>query len=104
MDSYLDKLPAFVDTIESIKETIITNIVLIGQIPAPTFKEKRRTSVFMERLADFGVDECTTDGYRNPIGIIKGTSETRPPIFVVAHLDTIWEQTLTIIIPSRKIQ
>jgi tripeptide aminopeptidase len=90
MDSYLDKLPAFVDAIKSIKETIITNIVLIGQIPAPTFKEKRRTSVFMERLADFRVDECTTDGYRNPIGIIKGTSETKPPIFVVAHLDTIW--------------
>jgi hypothetical protein len=64
MDSYLDKLPAFVDTIKSIKETIITNIVLIGQIPAPTFKEKRRTGVFMERLADFLVDECTTDGYR----------------------------------------
>ena len=90
MDSHLDKLPAFVDTIESIKEMIITNIVLIGQVPSPTFKEKRRTSVFMERLADFHVDECTTDGYRNPIGVIKGTSETKPPIFVVAHLDTNW--------------
>ena len=90
MDSYLDNLPAFVDTIKSIKETIITNIVLIGQVPSPTFKEKRRTSIFMERLAEFNVDECTTDGYRNPIGIIKGTSKTKPPIFVVAHLDTIW--------------
>ncbi|GAF68620.1 unnamed protein product, partial [marine sediment metagenome] len=90
MDKYLDNLPAFVDTIKSIKETIITNIVLIGQVPAPTFKEKRRTSIFMERLAEFNVDECTTDGYRNPIGIIKGTSETKPPIFVVAQLDTIW--------------
>ncbi|OEU67743.1 MAG: hypothetical protein BBJ57_03700 [Desulfobacterales bacterium PC51MH44] len=92
MDNYLDKLPEFVDTIKSIKETIITNIILIGQIPAPTFKEKRRTSVFMERLAEFQVDECTTDGYRNPISIIKGTSETKPPIFVVAHLDTIFGQ------------
>ncbi len=90
MDSYLDNLPVFVDTIKSIKETIITNIVLIGQVPSPTFKEKRRTSIFMERLAEFNVDECTTDGYRNPIGIIKGTSKTKPPIFVVAHLDTIW--------------
>ena len=90
MDNYLDNLPAFVDTIKSIKETIITNIVLIGQVPSPTFKEKRRTSIFMERLAEFNVDECTTDGYRNPIGIIKGTSKTKPPIFVVAHLDTIW--------------
>ena len=70
------------------KETIITNIVLIGQIPAPTFKEKRRTTVFMERLAESQVDECTTDGYRNPVGIIHGESGNKPPIFVVAHLDT----------------
>ncbi len=90
MNQYLDKLPDFVEKIKSIKETIITNTVLIGQIPAPTFKEKRRTTVFMERLAEFQVDECSTDGYRNPIGIIRGTSETKPPIFVVAHLDTIF--------------
>ncbi|MBU0986257.1 MAG: hypothetical protein KKH68_03295 [Proteobacteria bacterium] len=90
MDHYLDKLPDFVDAIKSIRETIITNIVLIGQIPSPTFKEKRRTHVFMERLAEFQVDECTTDGYRNPIGIIRGTSKTKPPIFVVANLDTVF--------------
>jgi acetylornithine deacetylase/succinyl-diaminopimelate desuccinylase-like protein len=89
---YIDKLPGFVEEIKSIKETIISNIVLIGQIPSPTFKEKNRTSVFMERLSEFQVDECTTDGYRNPIGIIRGTSESKPPIFVVAHLDTVFGQ------------
>ena len=88
MYPYLSKLPTFVDAIESMKEIIITNVVLIGQLNAPTFNERRRATVFMERLAEFGVDECTTDGYRNPVGIIRGTSETKPPIFVVAHLDT----------------
>ena len=92
MDHYLDKLPDFVNTVNSIKETIITNIVLIGQVPSPTFKEKRRTQVMMERLAEFQVDECTTDGYRNPIGIIRGTSESKPPIFVVANLDTVFSR------------
>jgi tripeptide aminopeptidase len=92
MSDYLEKLPGFVDIIKSIQETVITNIVLIGQTPAPTFKEKQRTSIFMERLAEFQVDECTTDGYRNPIGIIKGTSESKPPIFVVAHLDTTFDK------------
>jgi len=90
MDQYLDKLPDFVKAVKSIQETIITNIVLIGQVPSPTFKEKRRTQVMMERLAEFQVDECSTDGYRNPIGIIRGTSESKPPIFVVANLDTVF--------------
>jgi len=88
MYDYLNKLPAIVDAIEAMKEIIITNVVLIGQISAPTFNERRRATVFMERLSEFQVDECTTDGYRNPVGIIRGTSETKPPIFVVAHLDT----------------
>jgi len=94
MEDYLDKIPSMVDAIKSIKETILTNIVLIGQIPSPTFREKRRSTIFMERLAEAQVDECTTDGYRNPIGIIRGTSETKPPIFVVAHLDTFFSEDI----------
>jgi acetylornithine deacetylase/succinyl-diaminopimelate desuccinylase-like protein len=88
MDTILEKLPDFVDTIRSMKETIIANILLIGQIPCPTFKETRRVNVFLDRLAELQVDECTTDGYRNPIGIIRGKSRGRPPIFLAAHLDT----------------
>ena len=92
MNDFLKKLPGLVDEIRSLKDIIITNIVLIGQTPAPTFKEKRRAKVFMDRLAEFQVDECTTDGYRNPIGIIRGKSSgTKPPIFVVAHLDTFYQ-------------
>lgn len=94
MNEFLKTLPNLVDEIKAVQEIIITNIVLIGQTPAPTFKEKRRSTIFMERLAEFGVDEVTTDGYRNPIGIIRGTSPDKPPIFVVAHLDTFFERDI----------
>jgi acetylornithine deacetylase/succinyl-diaminopimelate desuccinylase-like protein len=94
MINFLNTLPDLVDDIKAIQDIIITNIVLIGQTPAPTFKEKRRSTIFMERLAEFGVDEVTTDGYRNPIGIIRGTSPDKPPIFVVAHLDTFYERDI----------
>jgi acetylornithine deacetylase/succinyl-diaminopimelate desuccinylase-like protein len=94
MNEFLKNLPMLVDEIKALRDTIITNIVLIGQVPAPTFREKRRSSLFQERLAEFGVDEVTTDGYRNPIGIIRGTSPEKPPIFVVAHLDTFFERDI----------
>lgn len=83
------QIATMVDRIRAIKETIITNIILIGQVPAPTFKERNRVQVFLERLAEFQVDECSTDGYRNPIGVIRGTDAEKPPIFIVAHLDTL---------------
>ena len=88
MDEHLDKLPEYVKAIRSIKETIITNVVLIGQVPSPTFKEKQRSRIFLDRLAELQVDECTTDGYRNPIGVISGTNNAKGSIFLVAHLDT----------------
>ena len=96
MDNFLQQLPQFVNEIKTLKEVIITNIVLIGQTPAPTFKEKRRSKIFMERLAEFQVDEVTTDGYRNPIGIIRGTDAGKPPIFVLAHLDTFHEKDVRV--------
>jgi len=92
MDNFLEKLPALVDEVKSLKEIIITNIVLIGQTPAPTFREKKRSKLFMDRLAEFQVDEVTTDGYRNPIGILRGSDPSKPPIFVLAHLDTFFEK------------
>jgi hypothetical protein len=55
MDKYLHLLPMFVDKIREIREIIISNIVLIGQIPAPTFHEKRRAEHMVERLAEFQV-------------------------------------------------
>ena len=96
MENFLEQLPGLVNEIKSLKEIIITNIVLIGQTPAPTFREKKRSKIFMERLAEFQVDEITTDGYRNPIGIIRGTDASKPPIFVLAHMDTFYEKNLAV--------
>ncbi len=91
MEKYLDVLPTFVDQIRKIREIIISNIVLIGQIPAPTFHERRRAECLVERLAEFQVDECSIDDFGNPIGLIRGASAERQSIFVVAHLDTFSE-------------
>lgn len=88
METYLDVLPTFVDQIRKIREIIISNIVLVGQIPAPTFYERRRAEYLVERFSDFQVDECALDNFGNPIGVIRGASAEKQSIFVVAHLDT----------------
>ncbi|MGB5421841.1 MAG: hypothetical protein WBN03_06765 [Desulfobacterales bacterium] len=92
MDKYLDVLPTFVDKIREVREIIISNIVFIGEISAPTFHERRRAERLVERFAECQVGECTIDDFGNPIGVIHGSSSsTKPPIFVVAHLDTFSE-------------
>jgi len=94
MKHTLDTIPSFVNTIKGIKETILANIVLIGQIPSPTFHEEKRVDALLERLIEAQVDECTTDNFQNPVGIIRGTDETKDPIFVVAHIDTFIDKDI----------
>jgi len=89
MDDMLARLPSFVDGIRSIKESVIANIVLIGQTPAPTFHESTRTEIFLERLVDAQADQCATDDFNNAIGIIRGQAGTpKASILLVSHLDT----------------
>jgi acetylornithine deacetylase/succinyl-diaminopimelate desuccinylase-like protein len=87
-----ETLNGYVEKIRGIADAIITNIVFLGQIPAPTFHEEERVNIFLERLSEFQTDECTTDGYNNPIGIISGRCRDKPPIFVVAHMDTVFSK------------
>ncbi len=88
MKKFIDTIPSLVPKIKEIKDIILTNIVLLGQIPSPTFHEEQRASLLLERFSHYDIDECSTDGFQNPLCIIKGTSEIKPPIFVIAHLDT----------------
>ncbi|MCF8110593.1 MAG: hypothetical protein K9J85_03800 [Desulfobacteraceae bacterium] len=95
IEHILENLPSIEDHLRSIKEVIISNIILLGQTPAPTFAEGARAELFLNRLADGQADECTTDDFGNPIGIIKGTSNgATPPIFAVGHLDTAFDEDL----------
>ena len=94
MQNIIDQLPEIATRIQSIRDIILANIVLLGQIPAPTFGEKNRALAFLERLIEFQVDECSFDQYGNPLGIMKGTSTSKPPIFVNAHLDTVFNKDI----------
>ena len=92
MKNILELLPGFVDRIRQIQEVIISNIVLIGQTPAPTSYENARIEVFLERLSNAQTDYCAATDSNIPTGIIRGSSDgSRAPIFVVAHLDTFMD-------------
>lgn len=82
------------------KELLIGNIIFLGEIPsqAGTWQSDEETAstdysvrarFFADRLMELGVDECTADSQGNPIGIIKGLEPNRPPILLVAELDSL---------------
>ena len=94
MDEHLDQLPRYIDQIKEFREIIIANIVLIGQTPSPTFEEETRAGFILERMAEMRIDECSADGFGNSVGVIRGLAPEKPPIFVVAHIDTFFNKNV----------
>lgn len=90
----------FSSELRGLRDLLITNIVLISQVPSIPIPPREnddeqpefplRAKAFSERLLEMGVDECSTDSEGNPIGIIRGTDPSKPAIVLAAHLDTVF--------------
>lgn len=89
----VDKLPDIETTIRSLAETIIANLVMISEIPAPTFHEHERMDFLVNRLTECGLQNCSTDEVGNALGILPGTIGEKN-ILTVAHLDTLFDDSV----------
>ena len=86
-------LRRYKEQIKSLRDLILTNIIFLGQVPClpdKSYEKKNqaRARVFLERMTEAQADECTKDIFGNPYAILKGKSDTTPPIMLVAHMDT----------------
>jgi acetylornithine deacetylase/succinyl-diaminopimelate desuccinylase-like protein len=83
----LDALPEYRAAAESIRETLLANLVLIGEIPAPTFDETARVCFLLDRFAECGLHNGSTDEVGNGLAILPGENDQKN-ILLVAHVDT----------------
>ncbi len=95
----LDQLPQFKRCAEEVRETLLGNLVLIGEIPAPTFGEAERVHFLQNRFAECGLHNCSTDERGNALGVLPGQSGEES-ILIVAHADTLFsdqrDHTITV--------
>ncbi len=78
--------------IRELREIILANLVMMGEIPAPTFEEEPRIRFFLDRFTESGLDSISTDEVNNAFGLIHGT-EGEKTILVAAHVDTVFPGT-----------
>ncbi|MDC7234810.1 MAG: peptidase dimerization domain-containing protein [Spirochaetales bacterium] len=95
----LDRLPEYEKAVEELKETLLTNLIMLSEIPAPTFEEQDRNRFLLNRFTEYNLQNCSSDEKGNALGIIPGKSRDSN-ILVVAHLDTIYpsnvDHTITV--------
>lgn len=78
--------------IRKMKETLLANLVMLGEIPAPTFSEDDRIEFLINRFKESGIKRNSVDEMGNGIGLIEGSGESDRNILVVAHADTVFSQ------------
>ncbi|MFO7845933.1 MAG: M20/M25/M40 family metallo-hydrolase [Balneolaceae bacterium] len=71
------------------REILLANLVMIGEIPAPTFGEERKIEFLLNRFNEAGLSESSIDDCGNGIGVLEG-SEGNGAILVNAHSDTVF--------------
>jgi len=89
--SLLEKLPEYQEKARDLSEILLSNLVMLSEIPSPTFSETRRTAFLTERFNEYDLINCSTDEAGNALGIIPGKTGERN-ILIVAHLDTVFPE------------
>ncbi len=89
MDPLLREVQQLPEKIDSFREILLANLIMIGQIPAPVFKERRRVRFLLDRFLESNLADITTDEVGNAFGLIRG-EENAGTILLLAHLDTLF--------------
>ncbi|OUU41633.1 MAG: hypothetical protein CBC16_04850 [Verrucomicrobia bacterium TMED56] len=89
LDDLLRKIPNQIDSLRSIRETFLTDAVLLGEIPSPTFGEEERIRLALDRFRENGMEDPTLDEFGNASGLLRGTSG-ESAILVMAHADSVF--------------
>lgn len=89
LENLLDNIPHQIKSLRAVRETFLTDAVLLGEIPAPTFGEGDRIRLVVDRFRENGLDYPTIDEFGNASGIIPGKSG-ESAILVTAHADSVF--------------
>ena len=89
LETLLNDIPHQIESLRSVRETFLTDAVLLGEIPSPTFGESDRIRLVVDRFRENGLEEPTIDEFGNASGIIPGSSG-ESAILVTAHADSVF--------------
>ncbi len=80
------------DKLKNLREILFANVVMAGEIPAPTGYERRITRFLSDRFTECGLDNISLDQAGNVAGVLSGKTGSRN-LLVAAHVDKIWAET-----------
>lgn len=89
-ETILEELDDYVVQLEDIRETVLSTMIMVNEIPSPTFKERKRADFLVDRFSEMEMLNASVDEKDNVLGIIPGRRGDRD-ILVAAHLDSLFD-------------
>jgi len=86
-------LSVFEKRVNEVRETLLANLVMLSEIPAPTFNERERVEFLLEKFTESELQNTSTDEAGNALGLLPGT-EGDENILLVSHLDTLYSEKI----------
>ncbi len=90
--SILKSATGYRDRLGDLRDIVLANAVMCGEIPSPTFHEERLAQFLTDRFTESGL-ESSMDEMGNVSGILPGSIGERN-VLVAAHIDTIWDRSV----------
>lgn len=92
-EQLLAALPSYAEQLRKVRELFLANVMLFGELPAPTFRETRRTQFLLDRFHESDLHDVAMDDSGNASAILPGTRRSNV-ILVAAHADTVFDEEI----------
>ncbi len=93
LQSIIEGLPQQLEKLRDLRELVLANAVMLGEIPAPTFGEESRIRFLQDRFTESNLQNISTDEAGNGTAILPGRTGERN-ILISAHADTIFDASV----------
>ena len=91
LSGLLDQIPERINKISEKRDSFLTDTVLLGEIPSPTYGENDRIRAVVDRFRENGLSSPTIDEFGNASARLPGT-EGQSSILVMAHADSVFSR------------
>jgi len=87
IEEIISRVHSMPGELEPFREMLLANVVMISEIPAPTFSEQERISFLIQRFNECALINSCSDEVGNAQAILPGI-ESHQTILLTAHADT----------------
>jgi di/tripeptidase len=93
LDSILESIHPHRESLHSIRELLLANAMMIGEIPAPTGHEADRITFLTNRYTEDGLQNISIDEAGNGMAVMPGRKGDNN-ILICAHADTVFSHSV----------